>query len=312
MAIQRVVSFLPSATELIYELGAEDLLYGVTHECKYPIKAQSKPQVISSVIDSEKLSSSEINNTTCKLLQDGKDIFILNEENLKNAIPDLIITQETCEVCAAHTNQTKKDIEILKKKPRIHSMDPHGLDEILSSIIQIGKILEKQEKANEIKSRLLKQIEVISNTPKPKRPRVLAIEWIEPFFTAGHWIPEMIELAGGENLISKRGEHSRKITMQEIIISNPEIIILMPCGFDTQRTVEEYNDILRKNPEWNELRAVKNKAIFAVDANSFFSKPSIRTVTGLEILAKIIHPTNFENVSIPEESFSKILSSTEV
>ena len=309
MSIQRVVSFLPSATELIYELGAEDLLYGVTHECKYPIKAQSKPQVISSVIDSEKLSSSEINNTTCKLLQDGKDIFVLNEVNLKHANPDLVITQETCEVCAAYTNQTTKAIEILKKKPMIHSMDPHSLDEILSSVIQIGKILEKQEKANEIKSRLSKQIEVIRNTPKPKKPRVLAIEWIEPFFTAGHWVPEMIELAGGENLISKRGEHSRKIPIQEIVASNPEIIILMPCGFDTQRTIEEYNEILLKNPEWNKLRAVKNEAVFAVDANSFFSKPSIRTVTGLEILAKIIHPTNFETLIIPEESFSKISTS---
>ncbi|MFZ8908466.1 MAG: cobalamin-binding protein [Nitrosopumilaceae archaeon] len=312
MTIQRIVSFLPSATELIYELGEEDLLYGVTHECKYPTEAQRKPQVISSVIDSEVLSSSEINNTTCKLLQDGKDIFILNEVNLKNANPDLIITQETCEVCAAYTNQTTKAIEILKKKPMIHSMDPHSLEEILSSVIEIGKILEKQEKANEIKTLLSKKIENISKSPKSKKPKVLAIEWIEPFFTAGHWIPEMIEIAGGENLISKRREHSRKITMQEITESNPEIIILMPCGFNTQRTVDEYNDILRKNPEWNELTAVKNESVFAVDANSFFSKPSIRTVTGLEILAKIIHPSNFKNMVIPEESCSKISASTGV
>jgi iron complex transport system substrate-binding protein len=306
MVIQRIVSFLPSATELIYELGAEELLYGVTHECKYPTEAQSKPQVISSVIDSEKLSSNEINSTTCKLLQDGKDIFVLNEENLKNADPDLIITQETCEVCAAYTNQTTKAIEILKKEPLIHSMDPHSLDEILTSVIQVGKILEKQERASQIENELSKKIQNIRNTQKSKKPKVLAIEWIEPFFTAGHWIPEMIEFAGGENLISKRREHSRKISMQEIVNSDPDIIILMPCGFNTQRTVEEYNGILRKNQKWNELRAVKNKMVFAVDANSFFSKASIRTITGLEILAKIIQPANFENLIIPEESVSKI------
>ncbi|MBA4454682.1 MAG: ABC transporter substrate-binding protein, partial [Nitrosopumilaceae archaeon] len=219
---------------------------------------------------------------------------------------------ETCAVCAAYANQTTKAIEILKKKPMIHSMDPHSLEEILSSVIEIGKILEKQEKANEIKTLLSKKIENISKSPKSKKPKVLAIEWIEPFFTAGHWIPEMIEIAGGENLISKRREHSRKITMQEITESNPEIIILMPCGFNTQRTVDEYNDILRKNPEWNELTAVKNESVFAVDANSFFSKPSIRTVTGLEILAKIIHPSNFKNMVIPEESCSKISASTGV
>ena len=156
MKIKKIVSFLPSATELIYEFHAEEQLYGVTHECKYPRAAQDKPQVISSVFDSEKLSSNEINNTTCKLLQDEKDIFILNEENLIKADPDLIITQETCEVCAAYTNQATNASKILKKKPIVYSMDPHNLTQILSSVIEIGKILEKEEKAREIKNKLQK------------------------------------------------------------------------------------------------------------------------------------------------------------
>ena len=312
MGVNRIVSFLPSATELIYELEAEDLLFGVTHECKYPTEAQGKSQVIRSVIDSETLSSNEINNTTCKLLQNGEDIFILNKENLEKANPDLIITQETCEVCAAYTNQTAKAIEILNRKPIIHSMDPHSLQEILSSVVELGKILEKEKRANEIKGQLLKKIENIKNFPKSKKPKVLALEWLEPFFSAGHWIPEMIEFAGGENMISRKGEHSRKITFNEIIQADPEIIILMPCGFDTPRTVEEYMKILGNNPEWRKLKAVEGKRVFAVDANSFFSKPSIRTVTGLEILAKIIHPKDFESIEIPKNAFLKISVPIEV
>ena len=136
--------------------------------------------------------------------------------------------------------------------------------------------------------------------------KVLAIEWIEPFFTAGHWIPQMIESAGGINLISKSGEHSRRMTMDEIVDSDPDVIIFMPCGFDTLRTVSEYDTILRNNPDWNSLNAVKNKQIFAVDANSFFSKPSIRTVEGLEILAKIIQPDKFGDLVVSEGSFSHI------
>ena len=182
MKIEKIVSFLPSATELIYELKAEDQLYGVTHECRYPKKAQDKPQVISSVIDSENLTSNEINSTTCKLLQEGQDIFILNEANLKRADPDLIITQETCEVCAAYTNQANKAIKILKKKPIIHSMDPHSLEEILSSVIEIGKFLEKQKRAMEIQNELSKRIDHVKTNSKSKKPRVLAIEWLEPFF----------------------------------------------------------------------------------------------------------------------------------
>ena len=307
MTIKRIVSFLPSATELIYELGEQKLLYGVTHECKHPKDAQTKPQVISSVINSEKLSSGEINTLSCQLLNEGKDIFILNETNLKKANPDLIITQETCEVCAANTNQVNKAIQILNKKPTVYSMDPHNLEEILTSVSEIGKILGKTKRANEIRTELGERISHIKKLSNSRKTKVLAIEWIDPFFTAGHWVPEMIESAGGINMISKRGEHSRKMTFYEISKSDPEIIILMPCGFNAERAVEEYNKILKNNPDWIHLRAVENKKIFAVDANSFFSKPSIRTITGLEILAKIIQPKNFVNLSVPSNSFYNVI-----
>lgn len=306
MEINRIVSFLPSATELIYEFGIQDKLYGVTHECKYPEDAISKPQVINTVIDSEKLSSNEINTQTCQLLNEGKDIFVLNEKNLVDADPDLIISQETCEVCAAYTNQISKALQILNKKPIIHSMDPHNISEIIDSVIQLGDILGENSRAKQISSSLKDRIQKIKNKIDGNRPKILAIEWIEPFFTSGHWIPEMIQIAGGENLVSKTGEHSRRMSFEEISNSDADIIILMPCGFDVSRTISEYTKILENNEKWNSLKAVKNKSIYAVDANSFFSKPSIRTIEGIEILAKIIHPKEFEEITVPKNSFSKI------
>jgi len=306
MPIKRIVSFLPSATELLYEFGVQDNLYGVTHECKYPPDATSKLKVIDSVIKSDELTSKEIDTMNSQLLNDKKDIFILNEKNLIESNPDLIISQETCEVCAAYTNQVNKALDILQKKPILHSMDPHNLSEIINSVTELGKILGKEIKAKEIIDSLEKRIQNVKKLQNNKSPRVLAIEWIEPFFTAGHWVPEMIQIAGGINMISKIGEHSRRLEFQEVIKSDPDIIIMMPCGFDTKRTILEYNNILKENKKWNSLKAVKNNQIFAVDANSFFSKPSIRTIDGLEILAKIIQPEKFKGLHVSEESFSHI------
>ena len=306
MTIKRIVSFLPSATELLYEFELEELIYGVTHECKYPPNALTKPQIIKPIIESSKLTSKEINDKTCQLLEDGKDIFVLDETELKKANPDLIITQDTCSVCAAHTNQVKRAMEILEKKPTIHSMNPHNLQEIISSVSELGKLLKKESKAKEITSYLEKRIQDIRQKQNNPTLKVLAIEWIEPFFTAGHWIPEMIEVAGGINQVSKKGEHSRRMDLQEIINSNPDIIIMMPCGFDVKRTTLEYEQVLKQDKTWNALSAVKNNQVFAVDANSFFSKPSIRTIEGLEILAKIIQPDRFTGMKIPNSKMAQI------
>lgn len=306
MSVKRIVSFLPSATELLYELGVQDMLYGVTHECKHPPDATSKLKVIRSAIKSNELTSKEIDAITCQLLKDDKDIFILDEKNLKDANPDLIISQETCEVCAAYTDHVNNAIEILEKRPTIVSMNPHNLHEIMDSVRKVGKILEKESKAKEITDSLENRIQNIKKRSINKKPKVLAIEWIDPFFTAGHWIPEMIEIAGGINMISKVGEHSRRLNFQEIKQTDPDIIIMMPCGFDTSRVILEYNITLKENHSWNSLKAVKNKQIFAVDADSFFSKPSIRTVDGLEILAKIIQPKIFQDLKIEENTYSHI------
>ena len=304
--MERIVSFLPSATELLYELGIEEKLYGVTHECEYPEEAKTKPRVINAVFDPQKMSSKEIDSTTSKLLRDGKDVFTLDEAELVNANPDLIISQNTCEVCAAYSNQVYQALQILKNKPKIHPFDPHDLDGILNTVTEVANLVGKEEEGKKLRESLEKRIENIQTKNFLKKPKVLAIEWLEPFFTSGHWIPQMIQTAGGRNEISKTGEHSRRTDFEEISRSDPDILILMPCGFDKQRTIKEYKEILEKNQQWNSLRAVKNNQVFAVDANSYFSKPSIRTVTGVEILAKIIHPEIFEKFVVPENSFGQI------
>ena len=306
MEPQRIVTFLPSATELIYRLGADDKLFGVTHECNYPSNAKTKLRVISSVFDPASMSSKQIDDRICQLMTEGKEIYNLNKENLLNAKPDLIISQNICEVCSAHTEHVKIAMEMLKKKPEVYTMDPHDVDEILVSIKEISKIIGKEKEGNELVDSLSKRLKFIKCKTFEKRPKIVAIEWLDPFFTSGHWIPEMIETAGGENLISTKKMPSRKMKLQEIKEANPDIIVMMPCGFDVKRTVSEYNNVLAENLDWNELKAVKQNNVYAVDANSYFSKPSLRTITGVEVLANIIHPDIFGDLQLPEDSFAKI------
>jgi iron complex transport system substrate-binding protein len=306
MTINRIVSFFPSATELLYELGVGDKIYGVTHECLYPENAKTKPRVISSVFDPNSMSSKEINDKIVQLVREGKDIYKLDESNLKQAKPDLIISQDTCEVCSAYTGHVTKALNVLENKPEIIPLNPHDVEGILESIENVAKKIDRDEKGQELVESLKKRIDFIKNNNFKDRPRVLALEWLEPFFTSGHWVPEMVEIAGGRNEISSKGEESRRLKFEEIQKSDPDLIVLMPCGFDIDRTVSEYKKILQNNPDWNKLRAVKENSVYAVDANSYFSKPSLRTITGIEILAKIIHPKLFEKLKNSEVSFNQI------
>lgn len=302
----RIVSFLPSATELIFELGAGDDLVGVTHECLYPEQAKQKPRVISSVFDPETMSSLQIDEKITELARTGQPIFLVHEENIKNAQPDLIIAQGTCAVCSAYTNEVNRTLEILEKRPQVEVLDPHNIDDILSSVRMIAKRIGKEIQGERLVESLQKRINHVKNANHQSRPKILCIEWVEPFFTSGHWVPQMVEIAGGQNLVSSAGEHSRKMTMDEVTLADPDIIIMMPCGFDTGRTITECTKSLSSDPKWQNLRAVKNCNIYAVDANSYFSKPSIRTITGIEILAKIIHPELFSALDTPSNAFMKI------
>jgi len=305
MASKRIVSFLPSATEILYQLGAGDQLVGVTHECDFPEEAKSKPRVIHSSFDPATISSNEINKQVVELMHSGGDIYIVDEQILKEANPDLIVAQGICDVCSPTTKEISKAVSILNNKPEVVILDPHNLNDILAGILEVAKKIGKIDEAQKLIGSLRKRIEYVKNKSKKSRPKVLCIEWLDPLFTAGHWVPQMVEMAGGVNGISVTGEPSRRMKLEEAVAFDPDIIVLMPCGFDINRIHKEYSR-LASNGQWKSLRAVKNNKVYAVDANSYFSKPGPRTVTGIEILAKIINPETFVELKTPEHSFSQI------
>ena len=301
----RIVSFLPSATEILYELGVGDQVLAVTHECNYPKEASSKPRVIKSSFDPEKMTSHEIDNKVVELVHTQKDIYILDESVLKKANPDLIVAQGICEVCSPYTREINRAVEILDGKPQVLILDPKNLDDILQNVIEVGNKVNKIREAQDFVAKLQERILDIKDIPKIARPKILCIEWLDPLFTAGHWVPQMVEIAGGINGISTVGEKSRRMDIDEIIKFDPDILVLMPCGFDIKRTMLEYEK-LSENWKWNSLGAVKQGQVYAVNANEYFSKPGPRTVTGLEILAKILHPDTFKTLPIPRNSVQRI------
>lgn len=303
----RICSFLPSATEILYELGMGDNVVGITHECDFPPDASKRTVVVRSVFDASKLNSAEIDKLIVQLVQERKDVYVVDDNALKNADPDLIVAQGLCEVCSPHMKELDRAMNILNNKPQVIVLDPHDLDEILLSIGQVAKKVGREQKGEEVIAALKRRINHISSIAQNARnkTKVLCIEWLDPIFTSGHWVPQMVELVGAVNGVSKRGEPSRKMDWKEVVEFDPDIIVLMPCGFDVERTMNELWRI-EKREEWNRLGAVKNKAVFATDASSYFSRPGPRTVAGLEILAKIIHPDLFNTLQIPGDSFRKV------
>jgi len=290
---------------ILYELGAGDQVLAVTHECNYPVEARTKPKVIHASFSPEKMSSQEIDDKITELVKTGKEIYILDEEILKEANPELVIAQGICEVCSPYTREVNRAVTLLGGKTEVLVLDPSNLDDILYNIIEIGNKIGKQEKARDFVAQLQKRIDYIKNTPKISRPKVVCIEWLSPLYTAGHWVPQMVEMAGGTNGLSSTGDRSRRMEIDELVKFAPDVIVLMPCGFDLRRTSLEY-DTLLEDIKWRSLRAVKQGEVYAVNANEYFSKPGPRTVTGLEILAKIIHPDTFRDIYIPKQSVQKI------
>jgi iron complex transport system substrate-binding protein len=318
----RIVSFLPSSTEILYEIGAGDQITGVTHECNYPNMATNKPRVIKSSFDAAKMTSKEIDDKIASLMRSGQDIYIIDDQKLKESKPDLIIAQGVCEVCAPFTKEIERSKSILGYKPDLLILDPRDLDDILVSIIEIADRTGRLEEGHRLVKSLQNKIDNIkkivdaktksSNTNESNaaeainnaKPRIICLEWIEPFFIAGHWVPQMIDIAGGINGLSTPRQPSRRISIEEIIEFSPDKIVLMPCGFDIDRTLKEVR-VLRNNDKWRSLPAVKRNEVYAVNANAYFSKPGPRTITGLEILAKIMHPEDVD-VKLPNNPFTRV------
>jgi iron complex transport system substrate-binding protein len=311
LSSERIVSFLPSSTEILYEIGAGSQIAGVTHECKYPDDAKRKPQVINASFDAKKMNSKEIDEKIIELMHSNRDIYLINDEKLREAKPDLIIAQGLCEVCAPFAKEIDRASFILGYRPDTLVLDPHDLDDILTSIMDIAERVDRVTEGRKLVVSLQKRIDNIRMRSgqrivegKNNKPKVLCLEWVDPFFIAGHWVPQMVEIAGGINGLSYAGDPSRRINIDEITNFNPDKIILMPCGFDIERTVEEAK-ILEANDKWKSLQSVQSNEVYVVNTGAYFSKPGPRTIIGLEVIAKIIDPEGFEDIKVPIDSFIK-------
>ena len=280
----------------MFALGLEENLVAVTHECDYPPGARRKPVVVNSILEEEeKLSSARIDEIVSRYRAEGKSVYLIDSERLREIKPDLIITQGLCDVCAVSENEVTELRKILGSSPEILSLEPSTVGEVMDSILLLGEVTGTGEKASRIVDSLRGRIESVEKklSGERYRPGVFCLEWLAPPYAAGHWVPEMVRTAGGEPLISREGEPSFKTTWDEILESSPDYLILAPCGFDVEKTLDAIEDVTGEVRQWHALRAVKKGHCYIVDANSYFSRPSPRIVDGIELLAGIIHPDIF-------------------
>lgn len=289
----RIVSLLPSATEIIDCLGLTEALVGRSHECDYPPQVQNLPVCTEARLDSSK-KSGEIDAGVQTLMQEALSIYKIKTEVLEQLQPTHIVTQDQCDVCAVNLPEVEKALaQLINSHPQVISLQPNLLPEVWADIERVAQTLgvEAQPVLNKLKSRL----DAIANKVKDKseKPTVVALEWTEPLMGGGNWIPELIEMAGGKPLLSVKGEHSPYLFWESLIDVEPEVIVIMPCGFDLERTEQE-SQVLRKHPDWKSLKAVKNDKVFIVDGNAYFNRPGPRLVDSAEILAEIFHPQLFD------------------
>lgn len=290
----RICSLLPSATEIVFALELGDQLVGVTHECDHPPEAAQLPAVTRSAIEHRDSSSRHIHDQITGALHRGSSIYQLDRDLLEKLNPDLILTQELCEVCAVSYREVQQAVRLLNGRHTVVSLEPRTLPEILKTIKQVGELTGVEDRAARLLAQLEQRIDQVRERARQSdnRPRVLAMEWLDPPFAGGHWVPEMIHLAGGTDPLGRQAEPSAQVSWDQIAAAHPEAIVLMPCGFDLQRTRQEY-ERLSFPPQWPQLAAVKAGRLFAVDGSSYFNRPGPRIVDGLEILAEILHPELF-------------------
>jgi iron complex transport system substrate-binding protein len=291
---QRIVSFLPSATEMVFALGLGDRLMGVSHECDYPPEAKCKPVVVRAVLPVEIMSQSEIDIAVTQRLREGLSLYQLEEWRIRDIAPDLILTQDLCQVCAASGNDVSKLLATLPIRPRILSMTPKSLDGIFGNLRELGQATGASECAQEVICAAQKRLAGIAAKTRqiPQRPRVFCMEWMDPVYCSGHWVPEMVELAGGTDELGLRGSDSVRIAWEDVRRWAPEVLIVMPCGFDLEQTMSRARALF-SYPGWSEIPAVRAGRVYAVNANSYFARPGPRVVDGAELLAHLLHPTLF-------------------
>jgi iron complex transport system substrate-binding protein len=289
----KIVSLLPSATEIVYALGLGDDLVGVTDECDFPADAVSKPVVSRSALPQGRpLTSREIDAAVRERVDAERPLYVLDADLIRREQPDVILTQDLCRVCAVPSGHVEEALAQLglTDRTKVLSLDPSTLDEVIAQIEVVGRLLGAEERGATLAAGLRDRLAAVKQTAvRLPTVNVFCMEWGEPPFAAGHWVPEMVEAVGATNLLGAKGEPSRTVTHREIRDAMPEVLVYMPCGYYLEDAEEEAVRVLA-HPEIADTPAVRNRNAFAVEATSFFSRPGPRIVDGVEILAWAVHP----------------------
>jgi iron complex transport system substrate-binding protein len=287
----RVCSLLPSATEVLFALGCGDRVVGVTHECDFPEAAKEKPRLIRPRVDPQ-AAPREIDRQVRALVDAGQSLYGVDAELLIRLAPDLIVTQNLCHVCAASPEDLGAVLARMVRSPNVLTLTPHTLEDVWRDVERVGDAVGERERGFELAAGLRDRVaavgaQVQSNGRRPAR--VLCLEWLEPFYVAGHWVPEMVEAAGGVDVFGRSGEASFRVTSEQIAECGAEVTLVMPCGYDAERASREFSD-MRLAERWAELPAIRDGRIYATDANSYTSRPGPRLADGVEMMLEIMHP----------------------
>jgi len=300
----RIVSLLPSATEIVCALGLGDELVGVTHECDWPPEVVGLPVMTSSVHDLRDVRSGDIHRLVTDAVHGGSSLYALDDEALEAAAPDLILTQELCQVCAVSYREVNDVARAIDAAITVVSLEPTSLEGILNTIATVGAMTDTEDAAVELVESLRTRLGIVETRVQERRNegheprRVVGVEWLDPPFAVGHWVPEQIRRAGGWDLLGQDGQASRQTDWAEIVDVDPEMLVLMPCGYHLAETVDEW----AKTPKpigWSSIEAVRRGNVFAVDGSSYFSRPGPRVIDGIELLAEIFDPDTFVETSPP-------------
>ncbi len=306
MTAQRIVSFLPSATEMVCALGLDDCLVGITHECDYPSSVQRKPIVVRSAVPVETMTQAEIDKSVSERLQNGLSVYEVDEKLLQELAPDLILTQDLCQVCAPSGNEVTQALNLLPKKPQILWLTPKSLRQIADNLREIGEATGCVTKADKLIVASRASLEKIAAVTRElvSRPRVFCMEWIDPVYCSGHWVPEMVRIAGGIDQLAHEGTDSVRVSWDAVLKWAPEVLIVMPCGFHLNKVLE-LAPKLYSLPGWFDLPAVRERRVYAVDASSYFARPGPRVVEGTLLLAHLLHPELF-SWNGPEAAYQRL------
>ena len=285
----RIVSLLPAATDIVAELGLGGDLVGRTHECDWPASVSSVPVVTSAGLDPERMSSREISDAVGGSSHQGSSLYTLDTERLAALSPDVILTQDLCDVCAVSYSGVSRAVRVLEAGPRVISLEPRTLPDVLACVERVGEELGVRDAAARVTEELRGRLDAVAALVAGRtRPRVAAVEWLDPLWPAGHWVPEQIRSAGGEPLLASPGEHTAGMEWATLRDARPDVIALMPCGLTPERTEAE-RALLTGLPGWADLPAVREGEVWVLDGPAYFNRPGPRVVRGVEVLAQVLH-----------------------